>query len=110
MMKSALTFGMLVVGWGCWPGGDTCEDACECRAAVNRCIAEAADDLRARASSDGAHFRDRADVLDAQRRPFSVPEDPTPEQLSACEDARAAHVEALRSFPELEGCADADEW
>lgn len=102
-MKNLLTMGLVLFGWGCVPG-DACSNDCECRAAVNRCIESAAARLRARAESDGAHFRDRAAVIEAQKRPYSAPEEPTIEQLESCEIERAAHIEALRDFPELSGC------
>ena len=96
---------LILSGWGCWPtDSNTCSNECECRAAVNRCIEDAAARLRARATSDGAHFRDRAAVLEAQKRPYAAPEEPTSEQLESCEAERAAHIDALRDFPELSGC------
>ena len=110
-MKAALTLGLLACGWGCWPADpDTCSNDCECRAAVNRCIDDAAARVRARAASEGNHLLDRAAVLESQKRPFLVPEDPTIDQLEICETERAAHVDAVRSFRELAHCDDAMLW
>ena len=110
-MRAVLTLGLFACAWGCWPGDpDICSNDCECRAAVNRCIDEAADRVRARAASEGNHLLDRAAVLDGQKRLFAVPEDPTPEELEICETERAAHVDALRSFRELADCDDAVLW
>lgn len=110
-MRTVLTLGLLALGWGCWPvDSDVCSNDCECRAAVNRCIDEAAERVRARAASEGAHLLDRAAVLEGQKRLFSVPEDPTRTELEICETERTAHLDALRSFPELADCDEAVRW
>jgi hypothetical protein len=110
-MRSLSILGLALITTGCWSGeSNVCTNACECRAAINLCIDEAAARVESRAGSDGAHLRERAQVLAAQKRPYAVPMDPTAVDLELCAAARDEHARALQSFPELADCQHATRW